>query len=72
MRDQDIFLASEQGQDTLKFTGREQVVGSRLLARCLNKCRSQPASVQGPNGGSGVFVRVVPKGRSQPGSVQGP
>ena len=72
MWDQEFFLAIEQGQNTPKFTGRECVLGSRLFARCLNKGRTQPASVQGHNVGSGVFVRDLNKGRSQPGSVRGP
>ena len=67
-----FFLAIEQGQGTRKFMVMEQVLGSRLFARCLNKGRTQPASVQGPKVGSGVFVRGLNKVRSQPGSVQAP
>lgn len=69
---QEFFLAIEQGQGTRKFTATERVLGSRLFARCLNKGRTQPASVQGPRVGSGVFVRGLNKVRSQPGSAQAP
>ena len=51
MRDAEIVLAIEEGQVTPKFTGRERGVGSRLFAGGLNKRRSQPAPVQGPNVG---------------------
>ena len=73
MRYQGIFLASEQGQDTPKFTGRERVVGSRWFVCQGLEQRQEPACFSaGINVGSGVFVRVLPKGRSQPGSVRGP
>ena len=49
MWDQGFFLASEQGQKTPKFMGRERVVGSRCFVCQVLEQRQEPACFSAGN-----------------------